>query len=303
MDIPKIFYTKKGFYEDVSDLNGIAIPAFYYDSLQKNEKEGQNSIKRLIRSSITDMKDNEHGFLRKKVEDIPRTCKSIKEYLYLANVYVAIQEKLYFKLKQLQKNDYVWLKKDVIEKCKLRLHEFLGEEFQNKSPEIEKTLIHYNNEDLQLPLEKALFPYFGNEKKFKFCARLDLLSKTHLYEIKCTSNVTLEHKLQLVLYAWIWTILYPDEQRELQLFNIRNNEVWKLKNDWDHIHYIVIALLKYKYDEKKGLEKEDFITQCQSFLESFEKKGEDYENIESDNEKKTIEEEKIVESSKIYEQA
>jgi len=272
LNIPKIHYTRGGYYEDVSDLNGIALPALYYDSIQPDKTEGQDSIKSMIRSSMVDLRENEHGYLRKKVDNIQETCKTMADYLYLANVYVAIQEKLYFKLKQISKNEYTWLSEDILEKCKERFDNYLGYEFQERDqtqtqPEIEKLLIHYNNDELQILLEKALFPYFGNDMKFKFCARVDLLSSDCLYELKCTTAITLDHKLQVILYAWIWHLLHPDSPRVVKIYNVKTNEKWVLNASQGAMEYIVVALLKNKYDKKKILEIDDFVEKCQTILD------------------------------------
>ena len=246
LEIPKIHYTRSGYYEDVSDLNGIALPALFFDFILGNNTEGQDSIKSMIRSSIVEMRDNEHTYLRTMVDDIPDRCKTVSEYLYMANVYVAIQERLYFKLKQISRDEYTWLSDEILEKCKERFDDYLGYEFQDAQPEIECQIIHYNNEELQVPIERALNPYFGNDMKFRFCARVDLLSEYCLYELKCTSTITVEHKLQVGLYAWIWQILHPDDRRVVKIYNVRTNEKWVLNAPFEDLEYIVVALLKNK---------------------------------------------------------
>jgi hypothetical protein len=267
LEIPKIHYTRSGYYEDVSDLNGIALPALFFDFILGNNTEGQDSIKSMIRSSIVEMRDNEHTYLRTMVDDIPDRCKTVSEYLYMANVYVAIQERLYFKLKQISRDEYTWLSDEILEKCKERFDDYLGYEFQDAQPEIECQIIHYNNEELQVPIERALNPYFGNDMKFRFCARVDLLSEYCLYELKCTSTITVEHKLQVVLYAWIWQILHPDDRRVVKIYNVRTNEKWVLNAPFEDLEYIVVALLKNKYCDKKILEMDDFVGKCRAVLE------------------------------------
>ena len=42
INIPKIIETESGLYEEVSDLNGIALPAIYYDEIQGHKKDGEN---------------------------------------------------------------------------------------------------------------------------------------------------------------------------------------------------------------------------------------------------------------------
>jgi len=275
LDIPKVYFTQGGYYEDVSDLNGIAIPALYFDFIMGNKTEGQDSIKSMIQTSILDMREQDHEYLRNRVNEIPERCKTVSDYLYLSNVYVAIQEKLYFKLKQITRNEYNWLSDEIIDKCNERFEDYLGYEFQEDvqtHPEIEKQIIHYNNDLLQLPMEEALFPYFGNNMKFRFCARVDLLTDDCLYELKCTSAVTIEHKLQVVLYAWLWRLMHPESQRGVKIYNVRTHEKWVLNASHEDLEYIVVALLKNKYCEKEILEMDDFVERCQSIL-AFSDKG------------------------------
>lgn len=270
LEIPKIYYTRSGYYEDVSDLNGIALPALYFDYIMKDKTEGQDSIKSMIQGSILDMRDHEHGYLRNMVNNIPETCKTVSDYLYMSNVYVAIQEKLYFKLKQIARNEYNWISDGIIDKCKERFDDYLGYEFQDdvqSNPEIEKQIIHYNNDHLQQPTEEALFPYFGNDMKFRFCARVDLLTNDCLYELKCTSAVTIEHKLQVVLYAWLWRLMHPDNRRVVKIYNVRTNEKWVLNTSLEELEYVVVSLLKNKYCENEILEIDDFVEKCQTILD------------------------------------
>lgn len=269
LEIPKIYYTKSGYYEDVSDLNGVALPALYYDYIQHDKREGEESLKSLIRHSIVEMRDNEHEYLRSMVDAIPESCETPADYLYLANVYIAIQEKLYFKLKQISQNEYIWLNEEIMDICRDRFDNYLGYEFEEVDkthPEIEKLLLHYNQDDLQLPIERALFPFFGNTMKFRFCARMDLLTDACIYELKCTSAVTLDHKLQVILYAWIWRTLYPSSPRSVKIYNVKTNEKWVLHTNQYDLDYVVVALLKNKYEKHPKLEIEGFVEKCQGIL-------------------------------------
>ena len=280
LEIPKVHYTGQGFFEDVSDLNGIALPAYYYDKIDPDAQEGEQSIRKLIQKSVIEMREKDHDFLRKKMEELPEKCESIQDYLHLSNVYVAFQEKLYFKLKQIKRADYVWIDNDLLEKCTKRFDDFLKHEYEtSEKPSIEYSLIHYNQDGLQEPLEKALFPYFENTMKFKFAARLDLLSKTTIYEMKCTSAITMEHKLQVILYAWIWAHLHPTEYRKIMIYNVRTNEKWVLKADLHSWTFIVVELLKHKYEKRVVLENDDFVGKCKDVLDKISVQEENVEKI------------------------
>ena len=140
-------------------------------------------------------------------------------------MFVAIQEKLYSKLKQIGRDEYNWITSELKQKCMDRLNEHLGHEFKKDSGVIvEKQLIHYSNDKEHEILDKILVIYFQNEKHFKFSARLDIETEDNIWEIKCTSKITQEHQLQVVIYAWLWRMLYPTNLRTFRILNIRTGE-------------------------------------------------------------------------------
>ena len=71
------------------------------------------------------IKDREHTYLKELFESIHPTCNNITDYLFLSNFYIAVKEKLYFKLKHIQKKDCNWLSKKTIKKCNSFLHYYL----------------------------------------------------------------------------------------------------------------------------------------------------------------------------------
>ena len=259
-DIPKIIQTSQGFYEEISDLNGIALPAIYYDEIQGNTKDGEDILRNMINKSVQEMKENRYLFLKEMVKKLPEKCSSCSDYLFLANVFVATQEKLYSKLKQINCDEYNWITDELKEKCMKRLNEHLGDEFKEGSTvEVEKQLIHYSNDNEQDILDTLLVKYFHNEKKFKFSARLDMITKNNIWELKCTSKITQEHQLQVVVYAWLWGILHKDSPKKIYILNIRTGEKQILCSTIKNLTRIVVSLLKNKYEEAKELKDDEFI--------------------------------------------
>ena len=116
--------------------------------------------------------------------------------------------------------------------------------------------------------------------KFKFAARLDLLSKTTIYEMKCTSAITMEHKLQVILYAWIWAHLHPTEYRKIMIYNVRTNEKYILKADLHSWTFIIVELLKHKYGDRPVLENGDFVKKCKDVLDKI--------NVQEENVEKNV---------------
>ena len=264
IDIPIMIHTTRGFYEDVSVLNGIAIPIMYYDYLFKNisskENAGVNQLLPVIQSILSETKDNEYAFLKRKIAELPESFSTPEEYLYLANLYVAVTEKLYFSLNQIGKNDYGWLTPAVIRECMDRFDETLGPECSlPENVSVEQSIVDNSMDEANEALCAVLTPFFDDAVQFKFSARTDLITLENIWELKCTTAISMEHQLQLVIYAWIWTILYPEKPREFRIFNIRSGEIQQLVVDMDDITTIMVALLKGKYTKHAYKTDEDFL--------------------------------------------
>lgn len=272
-DIPRIVQTENGLFEDVSDLNGIALPAIYYDAIQGTHKDGEGVLREAINTAVQEMRENSYSYLKKVVKELPEVCETPADYLFLANVYVAVQEKLYSKLKQIGRAEYKWITPEMKAKCINRLNENLGHEFNRKDgfcPEIEKTLIHYVHETEHSLVDVALYPYFSYEKRFRFCARADMVSDSTLWELKCTSKITMEHRMQVVIYAWLWRILHPESPRMVQVFNLRTGEKLRLDATYDDLTQIVVALLRGKYEEPIILGDDEFVEQCKNVTRRYD---------------------------------
>lgn len=260
INIPGVIQTKRGFFEAVSDLNGIAIPNMYYDSITENPN---NILYKMVENSLLDMKEHEHTYLKKIVSDLPTHCETISDYLFLANVNNSIQERLYFKVKQIGRDEYTWLSNSVISQCFERLNQTIGGEL-NKKDEIisEFQLIHHSLEDSHAKIDQLLAPRFPENVRFRFTAVIDLVTEASVWELKCTESITMDHKLQIIIYAWIWRML-DKPKKTFKLFNITNGELFTLDTTTEDLDTIIIALLKGKYDEPTIKTDDEFIQMCE----------------------------------------
>jgi len=268
LDIPTMICTKNGYHEDVSDLNGIAIPAMYYDYIESewdDEKEYQNVLYDIIKETMSNTKSNEYLFLKNIIKELSPDFETVNDYLYLANIYVATQEKLYFKLKQIERNEYNWLKPEILSKCKTRLMNILEEECQMEKPMVEETIINVLDEDAHMYIDAFLDRYFPN-KKFRFTARIDLATVNTVWELKCTSEITAEHMIQTAIYAWIMRIAHPSLSQKVKIFNIKSGEILRLEAEKTVLDKIVVLLLKGKYRKQMAPTTETFIEDCSKIL-------------------------------------
>ena len=253
--IPSVVQFANGLYEDVADLNGIAIPCLYWDQLQS---EPTNVLYQLIGNMIRDLKDKDHSFIKKVYQEIDPLSQTPSDYLYLANIYIAVQEKLYFKLKQIDRSEYQWLTQEAVDICKLRMDSIVGCENVEQH---EHVFIHPKMEDAHNMIDMLLQPELGLDVKYRFSARLDLITQESIWELKCTQQITIDHLLQVVIYAWLWRTINPDSTKKVKIFNIKNGEVMELRATIDELTEIMIELLRGKYEKVERLNDQQFLKQ------------------------------------------
>jgi tRNA G46 methylase TrmB len=263
LDIPGIIETKRGFFEEISDLNGIAIPCIYYDHLMKgspNPPQNPNILLELIRENVAMMRANDHQYLKEIVNSLPENPETTADYLFLANISVAVQETLYFKLKQIDRDEYNWLSESILSECKARLDRVIDDK---SSLLMEETIIYSGDDKAHRRIDEFLTPIFDANTQFRFTARVDLISDSTVWELKCTSKISLDHMLQVVIYAWLWK-MHSDElpSKEFKIFNIRTRELLSLNATLEDLNTIMIAMLKGKYKVQEAKTDEEFIASC-----------------------------------------
>jgi hypothetical protein len=260
LEIRSVIETADGFFEEVSDLNGLAIPAMYYDYLTaKWESGATNVLYETVLLLLDEMGDNDHKYLREIASKLPATFTTPGDYLFLSNVYIAFNEKLYFKLRQIAPTDYNWISDATMEKCKNRLNRQVGVECEESKPLVEKVIIHQSQEMEHEKVDAVLAEYFDESVKFRFTARTDIITAKTVWEIKCVREVTMDHKLQVVVYAWIYRILNPESPRQFRVFNVSNNEVLELRASFEQLNFIVVSLLQGKYRENVAKTDDEFL--------------------------------------------
>lgn len=304
INIPTIINTSNNLYEDVCDLNGITIPIIFFEKLQECTPQnavphinmhtlgGGNTLRSLIDDDLDNLGENEHLYLKKCRAELSTTCNTISEYLRIANLYVAVKEKLYFKYKQIPIDEYTWISVDTMKDCFKRMYETLGKECSSLITEneslsssstspstptnvyrykIEETIVSSAQFDRNKKINEYLSLFFPNDE-FIFTARVDLVTDDCVWEIKCVNTITNDHFIQVVVYAWLWRICVEDianleNIREFKLFNIKTGEIYVLNARTEELNTIIIALLKDKFGNKEIKVDNDFITECQDYIQ------------------------------------
>jgi hypothetical protein len=272
LNIPSIIETKSGFFEEVSDLNGIAIPAMYYDFLLKAWNNKESSIMTdIININIENIGEIKNEFLKNTIENLPKKIETISDYLYLSNISLAIQESLYFKLKQIAPDEYNWLSEDTVIECKNRLRNTVSKDCQNEMPKIEEYIMYSSMDEQHVQIDNLLNPLFDG-RKFRFTARVDIITENISWELKCTSEISIDHKLQLVIYAWLWNMrVNPDgiqnkDEKIFKIYNIKTNELLTLNATMEELNFIVISILKGRFTKTKEKTLEEFINDCENAI-------------------------------------
>ena len=290
LEIPSVIETKRGFFEEVSDLNGIAIPCIYYDHLQGShppsifpteksmedlgnsplakpatnflqQNNNSNILLRLIEENLKTMRSSEHQYLKEIVKTLPENPESPSDYLFLANISVAVQETLYFKLKQIDRSEYNWLTDSVLAECKSRLDTIIGPDCSEF--DVEETIIHSSDDDAHKNIDEFLKQHFDPNIQFRFTARVDLISDSTVWELKCTSKISIDHQLQVAIYAWLWKMRNREPvEKQFRIFNIRTKELLSLNATLEDLNTIMVALLKGKFQKKEMKSDEEFINDC-----------------------------------------
>ena len=152
----------------------------------------------------------------------------------MANINQSITESLYFKLKQINNDEYTWLNHEQVEACMQQYKENISVDCQNECPRIEEYIIHSSDEEGHKNIDKFT-KQFILEKDFRFSARADIITENILWELKCCSSITTDHMLQLAIYAWLWKMKNTENKKQMdcKLFNVKNGELWKMNVDMD----------------------------------------------------------------------
>jgi hypothetical protein len=255
IEMPNVVHcTKTGLYEDVADLNGIALPCLFWDQTQSDTA---STLYTLIGTMLNDMKPQEHHFLKQKYREIDPNARTPSDYLYLANLYLAVQEKLYFKMTQISRDEYSWLTDDMVSACMHRLQNAVTDAIAH-----EHVLIHPKMEEEHAPIDIILRPFFGEKTRYRFSARLDLISKTHVWEIKCTQQLSMDHRLQVIIYAWLWRLVPGcDQEKKVRIMNIKGGEILEIQATTEELTRIVVELLRGKYMAPICLSDTEFLNQ------------------------------------------
>jgi hypothetical protein len=227
-------------FEDVSDLNGIVIP-FIFESMSKSSISECSVMKEVLSKKTILHQIHEEKYKRTRSGD------SVSDFFFYGNLYRSIRNNFRYYLEQM--DNYTYLEKDI--------HKLLNNlrRYIKPSPylQFEKyitinqdlvdifTSTYFKDLNLMFQIEGAVVDIYDSENN-------------NVYEIKCVDILQFEHKLQLVVYAW----LFPG--KKYWLLNARNGQLLQFQGTGEQIENIMYLLLKSKFlDKEERLNDEMFI--------------------------------------------
>jgi len=93
-------------------------------------------------------------------------------------------------------------------------------------------------------------------------SRLDAIDSKTVWEFKCVDNLNLDHKLQIIIYAWVYSKSLMDKlygKKDFILLNIKSGQMLKLKLNHYLIEQIIELIFQDKYGQKIELDDDEFI--------------------------------------------
>jgi hypothetical protein len=178
----------------------------------------------------------------------------------MANVYLAVKEGLYFRLKQITKEEANWIPNEIREQCVQRMTTVIGNRStESNPPQFEVNIIAQAHDLAHAKIDAILAPFFAQDI-YRFTARIDILTDSTLWELKCTSSINMEHQIQVVIYAWLAQcvgILQP-----VKILNIKTGDIWELCATFEELTELVVKILKSKYEKPVVLSTEEFVEMC-----------------------------------------
>jgi hypothetical protein len=241
--IPSVIVSSGSRKENVSDLNGIAIPTIY-----EHRKTEVISIQKDIMSNF--VKDIYAGGIipseqKEWIEMIQKEPKTPEDYLKLANIYSSYITGYLYKIKQIQ--DYSWLK----------------EEHVTQLLSVLESVVKGNPESMLFEHTLEYVGYIFNNLEVHIAGRADLIDDETLWEIKCVDTICPEHFVQLALYAWLWqeTEYKKKGRRRFRLINLRTDEIHEITGI-ENLKMILDICLDNAFRKKQSISDEEFIDRC-----------------------------------------
>ena len=199
-----------------------------------------------------------YKFIIDSLSLLPTILTEPAHYLHFATIYMAEISEYIHRIAQI--SDYNWLDINSITQCYTVLNKYMQSEYYTCEQDL------YNSSE---PEQNGIIYTVENIGPVIVNGRVDAVDCDTLWELKCTNELTIEHKLQTLVYADMWRrgMQVMCGPRKCKLLNIRTEEMYELDTTSELITEAMILLLQNKY--KGECKKSDavFITECMTVIE------------------------------------
>lgn len=215
--------TKQGeLYENVSEITGTAIPA-YYEFMMRKKMAIFNILKKneIIDTNIINLKNI-----------------NIPKLLELSNIYCSFISGYIYKVNQII--EYNWIDYSQFLDCLTRLKNYIS-----------------NNANFEIRMIDT--EYILNKKIY---GSIDCIDNNIVWEFKCVNDLEYEHFIQLAIYAYLLEknmIAENNRKYRYLLFNILNNEIYEISFDFNKLKNMVYYLVDSKFGKKNLMTDNQFI--------------------------------------------
>jgi hypothetical protein len=243
VEFPEDIETGDALHEEVADINGVVIPAM----LDKPTDGRENVLYECLKDAMTRAQFKNHVTLHNAFKNIVYPCITVNNWLYLGNLYLAYRNELYYKITQIK--DYNWLTMEIIEKCHSNIKKHISDSIKYEH-EIE---IAYHSKQ------------FG---MITLMGCIDAIDNDIIWEFKCVDKISLEHKVQLIVYSWMWNIQnrtlltesnLSSGEKQFMLMNFRTGEILELIQNEKKIDRLMELLFINRYLKKTPVSDDFFI--------------------------------------------
>lgn len=262
INIPAKAKMISGHYEEVWDINGLVIPAIW----EARRNNGISTIQHFIVNYTQDpVFQKKHTYLDLHAKDFRcnKSPTSIAEFLRLGNVYHSVRNEVYHKLAQIDMYD--WLTDDMVSACHANLQKHLPAselQFETQLETTENVLENFKRINKLITANVSDLPASNVEIK----AIVDVFDNDTVWELKCAKELTIEHCIQVVIYAWLWRNSMVDKYgfKRFVLMNICSEEIRELDVDSPIIDDIVYCVIQEKFREVNKKNDIVFVENCKS---------------------------------------
>lgn len=247
VEFPEDVETGEALHEEVSDINGVVIPAM----LDKFKEGHTNVLYECLKNAMARAQFKNHVTLHNAFKKVVYPCVTINDWLYLGNLYLAYRNELYYKISQI--NSYSWLSSEIVEKC-------------------HSNILKHISPDIKYEQEIELCYHSKQFGMITLSGCLDAIDNDIIWEFKCVDKISLEHKIQLIVYCWMWKNQKLSEEyenssgnsnsnsdKQFLLMNFRTGEILELIQNEKKIDRLMELLFINRYLKKTPISDDFFI--------------------------------------------